>query len=91
MRDVENFQVSPKRLHSATHEEIIQGATTDIYFVKTAKSWLRSVFRNKGYGGDFPARAGVLAGVDEGLQLLAGGEWKCMPCRKGVPSRPGKW
>jgi len=73
MRDVENFQVSPKRLHSATHEEIIQGATTDIYFVKTAEILAAlGLSETKVTAEIFPARAGVLAGVDEGLQLLAG-------------------
>ncbi len=35
MRDVAAFQVDKDRLRSATHEEILEGATSDVYFQKT--------------------------------------------------------
>ena len=42
VQEVADFKVSPERkLFSATHEEVAAGLTTDIYFVKTRKSWRR--------------------------------------------------
>ena len=35
LKDVAAVQVSPDRLPSATHEEILNGLTTDIYFIRT--------------------------------------------------------
>lgn len=59
------------RLHSASHEEILAGATTDIYFVRTLE-----ILRSLGLA-DTPVVAeifangeGVLVGVDEVRYLL---------------------
>ena len=35
LKDVASVEVSPDRLPSATHEEILNGLTTDIYFIRT--------------------------------------------------------
>ena len=67
------FRPPAARLHSATHEEIVSGATTDVYFVKTYE-----VLRHLGAldtpvtAEIFASRAGVLCGVEEALQLLSG-------------------
>jgi len=61
-------------LHSATHEEILAGATTDVYFVKT-----HEILTKKGYADTvvtaevFAREDGILAGMDETLQLLKNG------------------
>jgi nicotinate phosphoribosyltransferase len=73
---VRNLRPAPDRLfHSATHEEILQGATTDIYFVRTYE-----LLHHMGLGATpvvaevFARRGGVLAGVEEVKNLLAGRE-----------------
>ena len=56
---------------SATHEEILAGATTDIYFVKTLQ-----ILRHMGLGATaataeiFARKPGVFAGLPEALSLL---------------------
>lgn len=61
-----------RRLFSAQHDEVIQGATTDIYFVKTCE-----ILNKKGYDDVevtaevFARKSGILAGIDETMRLLA--------------------
>jgi nicotinate phosphoribosyltransferase len=73
---VRNLKVAAdKRFHSATHEEIMQGATTDIYFVRSYE-----LLHHMGLGATpvvaeiFARRGGILAGVEEVKHLLAGRE-----------------
>lgn len=60
-----------RKLFSAQHEEIINGATTDIYFIKT-----QEILEKKGLAEIvvtaeiFTRREGVLAGITEALRLL---------------------
>lgn len=78
VEEVRAFAVTKERqFHSATHEEILSGATTDIYFIRT-RELLRHVGRE-----DLPvtaevfcSREGVFAGAEEVAALLRG--------RKGV-------
>ncbi|MBC7347268.1 MAG: nicotinate phosphoribosyltransferase [Clostridia bacterium] len=73
LRQVKEFTVSPeRRFFSATHEEIMQGWTTDVYFVRTYEI-LHHLER-----GDTPVaaevfahREGVFAGLPEVVNLLA--------------------
>lgn len=72
VRDVQAFQVKKDRIfHSATHEEIKSGATSDLYFVRT-----RDLLRHAGQESVpvtaeiFCSRPGVLAGVEEVCNLL---------------------
>jgi len=73
LRQVEALQISPERkLYSAEHDEIIKGATTDIYFVKTqeileAKNLADTVVTAE----IFPRRAGIMAGTPEAMGLLS--------------------
>lgn len=74
MQDVADLQVESNRLFfSANHDEIVRGETTDVYFVKT-----REILNRLGKGGTpvvaeiFTSREGVLAGMDECLNLLKG-------------------
>ncbi|NLG86105.1 MAG: nicotinate phosphoribosyltransferase [Firmicutes bacterium] len=70
---VRNFQPEADRLfHSATHEEILWGATTDIYFVRSYE-----LLHHMGLGGTpvvaeiFARRGGVLVGIQDVKRLLA--------------------
>lgn len=71
LKDATALQVEPARLHSATHDEIRSGATTDIYFVNA-----RDVLASMGLL-DAPVVAeiftrthGLFAGIGEVLELL---------------------
>lgn len=72
---VNEFQPEPDRiLHSASHEEILSGATTDVYFIKTLE-----ILNKKGYADTvvtaevFAREDGILAGMDEAIQMLIKG------------------
>lgn len=73
-RDVENIAIDPaRRFFSATHQEILDAHTTDIYFLRT-----RDILSHMGRL-DVPACAdvfnrdgGVLCGVDEVANLFRG-------------------
>jgi len=67
IEDVQRLTADAKnRLHSATHAEILSGATTDVYFVHTLE-----ILRSLGLADTpvvaeiFAARDGLLAGVDD--------------------------
>ncbi len=71
LKDVEMEAVRPRGLLSATHEEILSGWTTDIYFLKT-----RDVLRSAGrldvpvVAEVFAREGGVFAGLPEVLALF---------------------
>ena len=81
----------PRRLHSATHEEIRRGATTDVYFVKTYE-----VLRHLGAldtpvtADVFANRAGILCGVEEVLELLRGLPVAVWAADEGQPVEAGQ-
>lgn len=59
-------------LHSATHEEILSGATTDVYLVKTHEILSKRGLADTVVTAEIFAREdGILAGMDETLHLLA--------------------
>lgn len=76
------------RLHSASHEEILAGLTTDIYFVRTVE-----ILRSLGLADTpvvaeiFPGRDGICVGVDEVRYLLrdTGARIEALP--EGEPFR----
>jgi nicotinate phosphoribosyltransferase len=72
LEDLKKIQIDPDRLfYSATHEEILAGYTTDIYFVRTREILEHFQMSNTEVAAEvFANRAGVLAGVQEGLNLL---------------------
>lgn len=73
MADVENFLVDEDRLFSATHEEILSGATSDVYFVRTREILCREGREDTVVTAEvFPERDGVMAGTPECLHLLRG-------------------
>lgn len=70
-KDIEAFVNTPGRLFSATHEEILTGWTTDIYFLKT-----RDVLKSAGLletpvvAEVFTRKPGIFAGSEEVLNLF---------------------
>ncbi|MDS1030754.1 nicotinate phosphoribosyltransferase [Bacillota bacterium LX-D] len=72
LKKVDELEISPKRLfYSAQHQEILDGATTDIYFVRTYEI-LQKLNKDdtKVVAEIFARKNGVLAGVNEVLNLL---------------------
>jgi nicotinate phosphoribosyltransferase len=65
--------VEGRRFYSATHEDILAGATTDIYLFKTYEILEELGLLDTPVTAEvFPSRAGVMAGIEECRQLLAG-------------------
>ncbi len=74
VKDVGNFKVKEGRVfYSATHEEIINGATSDLYFVRT-RELLSHAGRESTHvvAEIFSTRSGVLCGTEEALRMLGG-------------------
>lgn len=92
LAEVAALQVeSGARLHSATHEEIVSGATADIYFVKTLE-----VLRHLGLEEQrvtaevFARKGGLLAGVEECRLLLQNKGVDVWALPEGASFEPGE-
>ncbi len=72
LADVAALQVDKgRKLFSATHEEILSGATTDIYFIKTLEILKHMQLEESEVVAEvFARKHGVLAGMDEALALF---------------------
>ena len=72
LEDVKNIKIDSQRLfHSATHDEIKAGLTTDIYFIKTMQILKHmGLSKTEVVAEVFPRKAGVICGVEEVLNLL---------------------
>lgn len=72
LEDVKNFKVEQDRLfYSASHEEIKNGATTDIYFIKTMEILNHMGLAHTEVVAEvFPRKPGIMCGVEEVLNLL---------------------
>ncbi len=71
MQDVAAFRPATSRLRSATHEEILQGATSDVYFQKTYDLLRLAGRENTPVVAEvFGRREGILAGVSEVLEVM---------------------
>jgi nicotinate phosphoribosyltransferase len=72
LQDVKNMQIDENRMmHSATHEEVLAGATTDIYFIRTLEILAATHNQDTEVTAEiFTSQAGVLCGMEEALQLL---------------------
>jgi len=87
--DVQSYSVETKRLHSATHDEILHGCTTDVYFVKT-----RDVLRSAGVLSSpvtaeiFARKNGIFAGLDEAMEILGGKGLEIDALREGDNFKP---
>lgn len=82
--DVASYKEDVERLFSASHEEIIAGWTTDIYFIKTRDVLRKAGLLNTLVVAEIFARSGgVYAGLEEALRLF-----KAMPNAPKVESLP---
>ena len=74
VKDVKNFKVEDERVFfSATHEEIINGVTSDLYFVRTRELLSHAGRENtKVVAEIFSTRSGVLCGTEEAVRMLTG-------------------
>ncbi|GAB6138040.1 nicotinate phosphoribosyltransferase [Halanaerobaculum tunisiense] len=86
LQEVKEFTPGDKRLvYSATPEEIKQGATTDVYFIKT-----REILQQLDHAATpvvaeiFAGSSGVVAGIDEALNLLADKEVQVWSLEEGA-------
>jgi len=71
MKDVHDLSVGKSRLFSATHEEILLGETTDVYFVKTLELLRACGCADRPVVAEVFARgAGIYAGLPEVLALF---------------------
>ena len=74
LSDVKNVEVMEDRqFHSATHEEIKSGKTTDIYFLRTLDILQDLKLDDVIVTAEiFPRKPGMLAGLEEALNMLKG-------------------
>ncbi|NLP36284.1 MAG: nicotinate phosphoribosyltransferase [Firmicutes bacterium] len=72
LQDVLALQVAKDRLlHSADQDEILAGATTDVYFIRTLEILRAAGKENEEVTAEiFAGKAGVLCGIEEALNLL---------------------
>lgn len=69
----EFFPANEERLFSASHEEILEGATTDVYFVKTAQILSHFGKDDVNVTAEIFSRGnGVLCGIEEARRMLMG-------------------
>ncbi|HPI98265.1 MAG TPA: nicotinate phosphoribosyltransferase [Synergistales bacterium] len=73
LKDISEISLEEGRLFSASHEEILSGWTTDVYFVKTRDVLRRCNRLDTPVVAEFFARdQGIFAGLPEVLKLLSG-------------------
>ncbi len=71
--DLRDYRVDENRLFSATHAEILNGWTTDVYFAKSLDVLRHLRLEKQTVAAEvFANRAGILCGIEEILRLLAG-------------------
>lgn len=87
---MQEFTLERERvLHSATHEEILEAATTDIYFVKSFE-----ILKDLGLESTpvtaeiFAGEGGILAGMEEALNLLRGRKVQVWALPEGTTIAP---
>ncbi|HOI82541.1 MAG: nicotinate phosphoribosyltransferase [Thermovirgaceae bacterium] len=89
LSDVAAFEPGTARLLSATHEEILSGKTTDVYFVKT-----RDILDACGrldvpvVAEIFARHGGVFAGISEVVRLLEGSGVEILSLKEGDTFSP---
>lgn len=74
LEDVKNFKIEKNRkIHSANHDEILSGATTDIYFLRTIDILKKMNLDEKVVTAEiFPRKSGIFVGIEEVKQILSG-------------------
>ena len=70
--DIKDIKIGKERvLHSATHDEILSGATTDVYFLRTMDILRHMNLNDQNVTAEiFARRPGILAGVEEVKNIL---------------------
>ncbi len=89
MAKVAELKIHPeRRFFSATHEEILSGATTDIYFVKTLEILEHMQKADTTVVAEiFPRRDGVFVGIDELMGLLRDKDVEVWAVEEGSPMK----
>jgi nicotinate phosphoribosyltransferase len=90
LAQIKEFAVDPgRRLFSATHDEIVQGYTTDLYFVKTRQILDSMGLSEKRVTAEiFPRKRGILAGLPECLGLLENADVEVWAIPEGESFEP---
>ncbi len=72
LNDVKDIKIDPERpLFSASHDEIMTGMTTDIYFIKTMEILRHMNISQKEVVAEiFPRKHGVMCGTEEVINIL---------------------
>ena len=90
MKQVREYKLKEgRKLFSASHEEIFEGLTTDVYFVKT-----KEILHGMGLQDTivtaevFPREEGILAGVEEVIALFEGMDLEVWSLREGDAFKP---
>jgi nicotinate phosphoribosyltransferase len=70
--DVLDYKVEEDRLlHSATHQEILSGKTTDVYFIRTMEILRHLGLQDRVVTAEiFPRKSGIIAGIQETINIL---------------------
>ena len=89
LKDVASVEISHDRLPSATHEEILNGLTTDIYFIRTRDILDHMGLLNTPVVAEvFARKNGIFAGVEEVMTLLKGKDVVVDALPEGTPFKP---
>lgn len=84
LAQVQKLKLAPRLLFSAEHEEILQGMTTDIYFVKSQEILQKYALQDTVVTGEvFARRGGVFAGLEEVLGLFSDSEVEIWALEEG--------
>ncbi len=87
LAEVEEIEIKPERkMYSATPEEILSGATSDIYFVRTHEILSRMGLADTVATAEvFCRRDGVFAGIEEVVNLLSDKDVEIWALPEGKP------
>jgi len=85
--DIKDIKISEERkLHSANHEEILSGATTDVYFLRTMDILKHMNLDDQIVTAEiFARRPGILAGVEEVKNILKNKNLEIWAMDEGEP------
>lgn len=85
LEKVNNLDIESDRpFFSAQHEEILNGAVTDIYFIRTHEILKKQDLLDSVITAEvFPRRSGIIAGIEEAKNLLKGKNIKVWALKEG--------
>lgn len=90
LKDVMNYEVEQDRLlHSANHNEILSGKTTDVYFIRTMEILTHLGLQDKIVTAEiFPRKPGIIAGVEEAINIIKDKDIKIWAIDEGESFQP---